>query len=71
MGDGNGDRVELWTSIRILDSVREEVEYIIELNLDHNLTNLYHLEEDIPSELLNFVERLRALPYIELRELEE
>lgn len=71
MGDGNGDRVELWTSIRILDSIREEVDYIIELNLDHNLSNLYRIEEDIPRELLNFVERLRALPYIELRELEE
>jgi len=71
VGDGNGDRVELWTSIRILDSVREEVDYIIELNLDHNLSNLYRIEEDIPRELLNFVERLRALPYIELRELEE
>ena len=67
----NGDGVEVRASLRILDIVREEVDYIIELNLDHSLSNLYRIEEDIPRELLNFVEKLRALPLIEERELEE
>ncbi len=63
--------IEIRSSLRILDCIREEIDYLIEINLDGSLNNLYRLEEDIPRELISFIERLRALPVIEERELSE